>query len=80
MVGVPHHVIGGDRGRGGGEDASDGVVPTLSSVMPGAASTLVVPAGHNAHGHPLAIRELARILRAHLRVVDSRGLHGVGGR
>ena len=73
MVDVPHHVIVGDRGRNDGEDASDGVVPFWSSRMDTAASTLAVPAGHAAHEHPLAIRELARILRAHLEAVDGGG-------
>lgn len=67
MSSVPHHVIVGDRGRDDGESSSDGVVPFWSSRMESAESTLSVPAGHEAHTHPLAIRELARILRLHLR-------------
>lgn len=60
--GVPFHLIAGDRG-----DGSDGVVPVDSALIGGARSSLVVESGHDAHGHPLAIREIRRILLTHLR-------------
>jgi pimeloyl-ACP methyl ester carboxylesterase len=45
---------------------SDGIVDYWSSHLDGAASELTVPAGHNAHEHPAAVREVLRILRLHL--------------
>jgi pimeloyl-ACP methyl ester carboxylesterase len=63
---VPFHSIIGDRGLGDGEQGSDGVVPYKSSHMEGAASELIVPAHHSAHTHPLAVREIKRILKLHL--------------
>lgn len=68
--GVPHHVISGDRGKGGNRDRtkpvmSDGIVPYWSSHMEGAESELVVPSSHSAHQNPEAIAEVARILTLH---------------
>jgi pimeloyl-ACP methyl ester carboxylesterase len=68
--GIPHHVICGDRGKGGHKDKtrpimSDGVVPYWSSHMEKAKSELIVPSGHNAHQNPQAIAEVGRILRLH---------------
>jgi hypothetical protein len=63
---VPFHSIIGDRGLGGGEQASDGVVPYKSAHMAGAESELIVPAHHSAHTHPLAVQEVRRILKLHL--------------
>jgi pimeloyl-ACP methyl ester carboxylesterase len=70
--GIPHHVICGDRGKGGHKDRtrpvmSDGVVPYWSSHMESAESELIVPAGHGAHKNPQAIAEVARILKLHAR-------------
>lgn len=70
--GIPHHVICGDRGKGGHKDKtkpvmSDGVVPYWSSHMETAASELIVPSGHSAHQNPQAIAEVARILKLHAR-------------
>ena len=72
--GIPHHVICGDRGKGGHKDKtkpvmSDGVVPYWSSHMETAESELIVPSGHDAHQNPQAIAEVERILK----------LHGVAG-
>ena len=69
-AGIPHHVICGDRGKGGNKDQtkpvmSDGVVPYWSSHMETAASERIVPSGHSAHQNPEAIAEVARILRLH---------------
>ena len=70
--GVPHHVICGDRGKGGHKHKtrpvmSDGVVPYWSSHMDTAASELIVPSGHSAHQNPKAIAEVERILKLHAR-------------
>jgi hypothetical protein len=54
---VTVHSIIGDRAGG-----SDGVVPYTSSHLPGAASELVVPAGHAAYEHPAAMADIRRIL------------------
>ncbi len=63
---VPYHLIEGDRGRGGGANATDGVVKYASSHLEGAESELIVPTGHTAFAHPLAVREIKRILYQHL--------------
>ncbi len=48
------------------EDTGDGVVGLESALLVEAESKLVVPAGHTtAHQHPLAVREIRRILREH---------------
>jgi hypothetical protein len=65
--GVPFHSIIGDRGRGDGEQGSDGVVPYTSSHLEGAASELIVPSDHAATAHPLTGLEVKRILRLHLQ-------------
>ncbi len=70
--GIPHHVISGDRGKGGNKDKtkpmmSDGIVPYWSSHMETAQSELVVPSSHSAHQNPQAIEEVHRILRLHAR-------------
>jgi hypothetical protein len=49
---IPHHVISGDRGKGGNKDhtkpyMSDGLVPYWSSHMETAQSELVVPSHHS---------------------------------
>lgn len=66
--GIPHHVICGDRGKGGNKDhtkpvMSDGVVPYWSSHMDTAESELIVPSHHTAHQNPQAIAEVRRILK-----------------
>ena len=68
--GIPHHVISGDRGKGGNKDTtnpvmSDGIVPYWSSHMDTAQSELVVPSSHSAHQNPQAIAEVKRILKQH---------------
>ncbi len=69
---VPHHVICGDRGKGGNKDRtkpvmSDGVVPYWSSHMETAASEKIVPSNHSAQQNPEAIAEVNRILKLHSR-------------
>ncbi|NJM38630.1 MAG: alpha/beta hydrolase, partial [Akkermansiaceae bacterium] len=61
-IGVPHHSIIGDRGKGDTPNSSDGVVAYWSSHLNSAASEKIVPAGHGAFDHPEAITELRRIL------------------
>jgi pimeloyl-ACP methyl ester carboxylesterase len=68
---VPYHSIIGNTRGGAKEDGSDGVVPYWSSHLDGAASELVVPSGHSAHYHPLAIQEVRRILTEHLGTVGA---------
>jgi len=65
--GVPFHSIIGDRGLGGGEQSSDGVVPYTSSHLEGAESELIVPSDHAATAHPLTVLEVKRILHLHLQ-------------
>ncbi|MEM1211577.1 MAG: alpha/beta fold hydrolase [Planctomycetota bacterium] len=55
---LPYHLIAGKK---------DWVVSLESALLPGGESELVVEAGHNAHAHPLAIREVRRILLEHHR-------------
>jgi pimeloyl-ACP methyl ester carboxylesterase len=66
--GVRYHTILGDRGKGADENGviSDGLVSYESAHLEGAASELLVPAGHDAHSHPVTIVEVKRILRRHL--------------
>ena len=71
--GIPHHVICGDRGKGGNKDKtkpvmSDGIVPYWSSHMATAASELIVPSGHSAHQNPQAMAEVKRILKLHAKI------------
>lgn len=63
----PHHSIIGNEEAGGVPGGSDGIVPYESSHLDSAQSELIVKSWHNAHTHPGAILELARILRIHLK-------------
>jgi pimeloyl-ACP methyl ester carboxylesterase len=63
---VPHHSILGDRGRGDSPNSSDGVVRYASAHLETAESELIVPAGHSAFRHPMAIEEIRRILYEHM--------------
>lgn len=70
--GIPYHTIIGDRGKGGHLDhtrpqSTDGIVPYWSSHLEGAESELIVPSGHWSNQHPMAIAEVDRILRLHLK-------------
>lgn len=69
----PHHSILGDRGRGDSPNSSDGVVPYSSAHLATAKSELIVPAGHGAFRHPMAIAEIQRILRQHLLSAGAAG-------
>jgi pimeloyl-ACP methyl ester carboxylesterase len=58
---------------GQGTEATDGVVPYASAHLDGVDSELVVPADHlHVHHHPLAVREVRRILLEHLQDVQEK--------
>ncbi|MCI0499879.1 MAG: alpha/beta fold hydrolase [Planctomycetales bacterium] len=64
---VPYHSVIGTRKRtAAGAGTSDGIVPYESSHLNFAESEVLVPSGHNAHTHPLAIAEVKRILYEHM--------------
>lgn len=58
------------------DEKGDGVVSLASASISGVESEVTVPAGHTSiHGHPKTIREVQRILREHLRELESGKLH-----
>lgn len=61
IAGIPYHTIAGSLP--GRTPLTDGVVPLQSAYLDGAASTLVVPSGHDVQQSPEAIQEVLRILR-----------------
>jgi pimeloyl-ACP methyl ester carboxylesterase len=70
--GIPYHSIIADRGRGGNLDktppqSNDGLVAYWSSHIDGAQSEIIVPTDHWSIHHPMAIAEIDRILRLHLK-------------
>ncbi len=66
-VTVPFHSIIGNEDKAGVPDGTDGVVPYWSSHLDSAQSELIVKSGHGAHEHPLAIREVRRIMLEHAK-------------
>lgn len=64
-VAVPFHSIIGNEEQGGLPGGTDGVVPYWSSHLDAAQTELIVKSGHGAHEHPLAIREVRRIMLEH---------------
>jgi pimeloyl-ACP methyl ester carboxylesterase len=64
---VPYHSIIGNEKKADTPGGTDGVVPYWSSHLDGAVSEKIVHSGHNVHTHPLAIREVRRILLEHLK-------------
>jgi hypothetical protein len=66
-VAVPFHSIIGNEAKAGVAGGSDGVVPYWSSHLDAAQSELIVKSGHGAHEHPLAIREVRRIMLEHMK-------------
>ena len=58
---IPYHTIAGDLP--GTDPPGDGVVPLSSAVLPSAASTLVLRAGHNLYDKEEVVAEILRILR-----------------
>ena len=63
---VPYHSIIGNEKKADTPGGTDGVVPYWSSHLDGAVSEKIVHSGHSAQDHPLAIREVRRILLEHL--------------
>ena len=63
---IPYHSIIGVRKSDTGPGSSDGIVPYESSHLDIAVTETLVPSGHSAHMHPLAIAEVKRILSKHL--------------
>jgi pimeloyl-ACP methyl ester carboxylesterase len=67
---IPYHSIIGTRWPAtDGTGTSDGIVPYWSSHLDFTESELLVPSGHSAHEHPLAIAEVKRILHEHLEKI-----------
>ncbi|MBI4804856.1 MAG: alpha/beta hydrolase [Desulfovibrio sp.] len=64
-VAVPFHSIIGNESKAGVPGGTDGVVPYWSSHLEAAQTELIVKSGHGAHEHPLAIREVRRIMKEH---------------
>jgi pimeloyl-ACP methyl ester carboxylesterase len=64
---IPYHsIIGTRKSTDDGAGTSDGIVPYESSHLNFTESEILVPSGHNAHTHPLAIVEVKRILYEHM--------------
>lgn len=64
-----HNIIG--NLYEGSDEPGDGYVPVASARFPWAESETVVPAGHtDIQGHPLAIKEINRILREHYAAIS----------
>lgn len=64
---VPFHSIIGNEDKAGAAGGTDGVVPYWSSHLDAALSELIVKSDHGAHEHPLAIREVRRIMLEHMK-------------
>lgn len=69
--GVPCHSIIANL-RGTEPDGTDGLVAYESAHLDGAESELIIRRHHNVQDHPLAIREVRRILLEHLAETESR--------
>lgn len=62
-----------------GNEPTDGAVPYASAHLDDAESELIVPADHmTVHHHPLAVREVRRILLEHLAAVRARPVTALG--
>lgn len=69
---IPHHIICGDRGKGGHRDRSepemsDGFVPYWSSHLDTAASELIIPSNHSVQRRQETFDEVRRILLQYRR-------------
>jgi triacylglycerol esterase/lipase EstA (alpha/beta hydrolase family) len=64
---IPYHSVIGVRNGKTGPGSSDGIVKYKSSHIDFAVSEKLVPSGHDAQKHPLAIDELKRILKLHIQ-------------
>lgn len=62
---APFHTICGNEDKAGEPGGTDGIVPYWSSRLDGARTELIVKSGHGAHEHPLAIREVRRVMLEH---------------
>ncbi|NWK56863.1 hypothetical protein HW115_14665 [Verrucomicrobiaceae bacterium N1E253] len=63
-----HSIIGNLKGLDLNDpECSDGVVPYTSAHLQQPDSELVVPYGHSAHEHPMAIEEIRRLILLHLK-------------
>ena len=62
-----HSIIAVDNLENPEEEWNDGVVAYESAHIQGATSELIVASGHSAQDNPIAIEEVRRILREHLR-------------
>ncbi len=67
MADIPLHSIIGNKSKGNIPGGSDGVVPYHSSHLNEVRSEKVVYSGHSVQQNPLAIQEIRRILREHLK-------------
>lgn len=67
MANIPYHSVIGNKYKSGVPGGSDGVVPYSSSHLNGAKSEIVVHSGHSVQQNPLAIQEIKRILKEHLK-------------
>ena len=67
MAKIPLHSIIGNKNGSDIPGGSDGVVDYLSSHLNGVQSEKVVKSGHSVQQNPLAIQEIRRILREHLK-------------
>jgi pimeloyl-ACP methyl ester carboxylesterase len=64
---IPYHsIIATQKRTTVGPGTSDGIVPYESSHLDFTQSEKLVPSGHSAHEHPLAIAEVKRILHEHI--------------
>ncbi|MBE6376232.1 MAG: hypothetical protein E7043_03115 [Lentisphaerae bacterium] len=64
---VPYHSVIGNEKQRGIPGGSDGVVSYSSSHLDGAESEIVVKSDHSVQQNPLAIQEIKRILKEHLK-------------
>jgi hypothetical protein len=64
---VPFHSIIGNEEKRGVPGGSDGVVPYSSSHLENAVSEVVVKSDHSVQQNPLAIQEIKRILKLHIK-------------
>jgi pimeloyl-ACP methyl ester carboxylesterase len=71
-AGLPIHSIIGNEEAADTPGGSDGYVPHWSSHLDDVVSEKIVLSGHNVQTQPLAVKELIRILREHLRAHDAR--------
>ncbi len=74
---IPYHSIIGVRKAKTGPGSSDGIVSYASSHIDFSVSEKLVPSGHYAHKHPVAIAEVKRILNLHLNEISTPTIAGI---